>query len=61
MTPLTAGLIAVVLIALGTYFAFTKSNPFAGPLRLNAVFENTNRLANRLAGADRRRGGRARS
>jgi virulence factor Mce-like protein len=47
MGPFAAGLIAVVLIAAATYFAFTKSNPFANPYELNAVFENTNRLANR--------------
>jgi len=56
MRPFTAGLIAVVLIAAGTYFAFTKSNPFSNPYELNAVFENTNRLANRspvrIAGVD---------
>ena len=47
LRPFTAGLIAVVLIAAATYFAFTKSNPFSSPYVLNAVFENTNRLANR--------------
>ncbi len=47
MRPFTAGLIAVVLIAAATYFAFTKNNPFSNPYVLNAVFENTNRLANR--------------
>ena len=56
MGPFTAGLIAVVLIAAATYFAFTKSNPFANPYELNAVFENTNRLANkspvRIAGVE---------
>ena len=43
-------------IALGTYFAFTKNNPFTGPFRISAVFENTNRLAQdspvRIAGVD---------
>jgi len=56
MTPFKSGAIAMILIALGTYFAFTKANPFADPYELNAVFENTNRLANRspvrIAGVD---------
>ena len=56
MSPFKAGAIAAVLIALATYFAFTKANPLADPYELNAVFENTNRLANRspvrIAGVD---------
>ena len=56
MGPFAAGLIAVVLITIGTYLAFTKANPFANPYELNAVFENTNRLANkspvRIAGVE---------
>ena len=36
MSPFKAGAIAVVLIALVTYFAFTKENPFASPYELNA-------------------------
>ena len=56
MSPFKAGAIAAILIALGAYFGFTKSNPFADPYELNAVFENTNRLANRspvrIAGVD---------
>ena len=31
MSRFTAGLITVVLIALGTFFGFTKTNPFANP------------------------------
>ena len=56
MTPFKAGAIAVVLIALFTYFAFTKANPFASPYELNALFDNANRLAQRspvrIAGVD---------
>jgi phospholipid/cholesterol/gamma-HCH transport system substrate-binding protein len=56
MTPLRAGLLAAVLIALFAYFGFTKANPFADPYELNAVFKNTNRLAKRspvrIAGVD---------
>lgn len=56
MSPFKAGALAVVLIALGSYFGFTKQNPFADPYELNAVFENANRLAERspvrIAGVD---------
>ena len=44
------------MLALVAYFGFTKANPFANPYELNAVFENTNRLAKRspvrIAGVD---------
>jgi len=56
MSPFKAGAIAVVLIALFTYFAFSKQNPFASPYELNALFDNANRLAQRspvrIAGVD---------
>ncbi|MEJ7788757.1 MAG: MlaD family protein [Thermoleophilaceae bacterium] len=39
-----AGLIAILLIAVGTYFGFTKANPFANPYKLSAVFETVNNL-----------------
>ncbi len=45
MTPFKAGLIAIVLIAIGSYFGFTKANPFDNPYELNAVFTDANRLA----------------
>ena len=44
MSPFTAGLIAIVLIAVGTFFGFTKANPFANPYELTAVFETANNL-----------------
>src|SRR4051812_2704365 len=44
ISPFKAGLIAVVLIALVSYFGFTKSNPFAHPYELHAVFDNVNNL-----------------
>ena len=47
MTPLRTGVIAVVVIALGTYFGFSKQNPFANPYELNAVFEQANRIKER--------------
>jgi virulence factor Mce-like protein len=56
MTAFRAGLVAFVLILLGAYFGFSKSNPFSDPYELNAVFENTNRMAKRspvrIAGVD---------
>jgi len=44
MSRLTAGLIAVGLIAVATFFAFTKNNPFSAPYKLTAVFETANNL-----------------
>ena len=56
MSPFTAGLIAVVLIALGTMLAFTKFNPLASPYKLTAAFETANNLKPnspvRIAGVD---------
>jgi virulence factor Mce-like protein len=39
---LKAGLIALVLIAVGAYFGFTKTNPFADPFELSAAFRTAN-------------------
>jgi len=47
MRPFAAGLIAVLVVGLGTFFAFTKANPFARPYELEAVFANANRVAER--------------
>ncbi|HZI91957.1 MAG TPA: MlaD family protein [Thermoleophilaceae bacterium] len=44
MSRFTAGLIAVGLIAVATFFAFTKNNPFSAPYKLTAVFETANNL-----------------
>ena len=56
MSRFAAGLIAITLIAVGTYFGFTKTNPFASPYRLSAVFDNVNNLKPnspvRIAGVD---------
>lgn len=56
MSRFTAGLIAITLIAVGTYFGFTKANPFADPYRLSAVFDDVNNLKPnspvRIAGVD---------
>jgi phospholipid/cholesterol/gamma-HCH transport system substrate-binding protein len=54
--PVRAGVIALVLIAIGTYFAFTKDLPFTEGYRVQAVFENSNlvqqRTPVRIAGVD---------
>ncbi len=56
MKPLTAGAIALGVIAIAVFFAFTKANPFADPYELNAVFESANNLGVnspvRVAGID---------
>ncbi len=54
--PFGAGLIAVVLILIGTYLAFTKDIPFTKPFELRATFENAPPIqknqAVRIAGVD---------
>jgi phospholipid/cholesterol/gamma-HCH transport system substrate-binding protein len=56
MGPFKVGLLAIVLVAVATYFAFTKSNPFSHPYRLKAVFANAENVAIRspvrIAGVD---------
>ena len=56
MSPFKAGLITIVLIAVGSFFGFTKTNPFANPYELSAVFENANSIKPqspvRVAGVD---------
>jgi phospholipid/cholesterol/gamma-HCH transport system substrate-binding protein len=44
MSPLRAGLIAIVVIVVGVYFAFAKSVPFHGRGHVQAVFRNSNLL-----------------
>ena len=44
MTALKAGVLALVIIAVGSYFGFTKTNPFANPYELDAVFTTANNL-----------------
>jgi phospholipid/cholesterol/gamma-HCH transport system substrate-binding protein len=44
MSAFRAGLLALVVIALGAYFGFTKSNPFANPYEFHAVFNDVNNL-----------------
>jgi len=55
-TPLQAGLIALGVILVGTFFAFTKDIPFTKPYELKAVFRNAppiqKKQAVRIAGVD---------
>ena len=56
LSNFVVGVIAIVLVAAGTFFGFSRWNPFANPYELTAVFENTNSLAKRspvrIAGVD---------
>jgi phospholipid/cholesterol/gamma-HCH transport system substrate-binding protein len=56
LSAFQAGLLAIVLIAIGTYFAFAKNVPFTGPFQLKAVFTNAEnvglRSPVRIAGVD---------
>jgi len=49
-------MVAVILIAVGTYFGFTKANPFDDPFVLNAIFTDANRITKkspvRIAGVE---------
>jgi phospholipid/cholesterol/gamma-HCH transport system substrate-binding protein len=55
-SPFRAGIVALVLIAIGTYFAFAKDFPFTRGYQIKAVFENSNlvqpRSPVRIAGVD---------
>lgn len=56
MSPLKAGILALAVLAIGAYFGFTKTNPFANPYELEAVFRTANNLKPnspvRIAGVD---------
>jgi phospholipid/cholesterol/gamma-HCH transport system substrate-binding protein len=56
MPRVRAGVLAIVVIAIGTYFGFTKANPFASPFELTAAFDTVNNLKPnspvRIAGVD---------
>jgi phospholipid/cholesterol/gamma-HCH transport system substrate-binding protein len=49
ISPFRAGLIALVLIAVLSYFGFTKANPFADPYELKALVDNARNLQERSA------------
>ncbi len=44
MSSFRAGLVVIALLVVGVYFAFTKSNPFANPYELRAVFRDVQNL-----------------
>ena len=56
MSPFRAGLLAIVVVAVASYFAFSQSNPFAKPYEVTAYFKNANNLqpnaAVRIAGVE---------
>src|SRR5688500_18242450 len=44
ISPFRAGVIALVVVGLFTYFGFSKANPFANPYEFKAVFNDVNNL-----------------
>ncbi len=56
MTAFKAGVLAVVVIVVATYFGFSKANPFANPFELRAVVRDAQNLKSgapvRIAGVD---------
>jgi phospholipid/cholesterol/gamma-HCH transport system substrate-binding protein len=56
MSPAKAGVIAIVIIAVATFWGFTRFNPFKSPYELKATFHSANNLQPkspvRVAGVD---------
>src|ERR687886_1052992 len=56
VTPFKAGLLAVVVIGVFSFFGFSRYNPFAHPFKLHATFQSANNLQPkspvRIAGID---------
>ena len=56
MTPFRAGLIAIVLIAVGIFYSFTKFNPLADPYEMRALVRDAKNLKTgapvRIAGVE---------
>jgi phospholipid/cholesterol/gamma-HCH transport system substrate-binding protein len=44
MSPVKAGVIAIVVIGLAAFFGFTKYNPLANPYKLTAMFRTANNI-----------------
>jgi virulence factor Mce-like protein len=44
MSPFRAGLLAIIVVAVAAYFAFSQQNPFAKPYHFTAYFKNANNL-----------------
>ena len=47
LSPFVAGAVALVVVVVVTYFAFTKSNPFDDPYELNFVVRSANEMKQR--------------
>jgi phospholipid/cholesterol/gamma-HCH transport system substrate-binding protein len=56
ISPLKAGVLALVVIVVATYFAFSKANPFEAHYEISAVFRTANNVKERqpvrVAGVD---------
>ena len=56
MSPFRAGLLAIIVVAVASYFAFSQTNPFSKPYHFTAYFKNANNLkpnaAVRIAGVE---------
>jgi virulence factor Mce-like protein len=56
MSPFSAGLLAIVVVCVATYFAFSQTNPFSKPYHFTAYFNNANNVkpnsAVRIAGVE---------
>jgi len=56
ITPFKAGLIAIVIVVVATYFAYTQANPFADAYQFQAAFNTANNLKSespvRIAGVE---------
>src|SRR3954463_6017973 len=44
MSPFRAGLLAIIVVAVASYFAFSQSNPFSKPYHFTAYFRDANNL-----------------
>ena len=56
LSDFKVGVIVIILIAVGSWFAFTQANPFANPYELTAYFNDANSIKTRspvrIAGVD---------
>src|SRR5687767_11040014 len=44
LSPFRAGVIAIAILIVATYFAFARANPFAQPYELDGAFNTVNNL-----------------
>lgn len=56
VSPFAAGMLALIVVVIATWFAYSRENPLGNPYELTAVFENVNELKPRspvrIAGVD---------